>query len=146
MVTVNSTQFGVDYEWKFKKLYNNIFLEKEFLGLKNFEPFFIIKSTGDVHAVDELSAGGREVIMLYLQIVLSIVASLVGLFKIYNKKILKKDYNQDSLILFILVIFYSKDSQSQIVQWLLFVVALIIIFIMLDKLYSKINIKRWHFN
>jgi predicted ATP-dependent endonuclease of OLD family len=46
---------------KFKKLYNNFFYEKEFLGVKNFEPIFKIKSTGEVHPADELSAGEKQI-------------------------------------------------------------------------------------
>lgn len=46
---------------KFKKLYNSFFEEKEFIGVKDFEPLFKIKSTGEIHSADELSAGEKQI-------------------------------------------------------------------------------------
>ncbi|MCB2291854.1 AAA family ATPase [Clostridium sp. CS001] len=46
---------------KFKDLYNSFFDEKEFLGVKNFEPTFKIKASGEVHSADELSAGEKQI-------------------------------------------------------------------------------------
>jgi hypothetical protein len=79
--------------------------------------------------------------VLYFEIALQVIAILIGISEIYNKFILKKEYKQDSFILLALAIFYSKDSQSNIVQCLLFVVAVIILIILFDKLFSKIRRK-----
>ncbi len=46
---------------KFKQLYNAFFEEKEFLGVKDFEPLFKIKATGEIHFADELSAGEKQI-------------------------------------------------------------------------------------
>lgn len=46
---------------KFKQLYNTFFEEKEFLGVKDFEPLFKIKATGEIHPADELSAGEKQI-------------------------------------------------------------------------------------
>jgi Predicted ATP-binding protein involved in virulence len=46
---------------KFKQLYNTFFEEKEFLGVKDFEPLFKIKATGEIHSADELSAGEKQI-------------------------------------------------------------------------------------
>lgn len=46
---------------KFKQLYNAFFEEKEFLGVKDFEPLFKIKATGEIHSADELSAGEKQI-------------------------------------------------------------------------------------
>ncbi|SUY48136.1 ATP-dependent OLD family endonuclease [Clostridium putrefaciens] len=46
---------------KFRKLYNSFFEEKEFIGVKDFEPLFKIKDTGETHSVDELSAGEKQI-------------------------------------------------------------------------------------
>lgn len=46
---------------RFKQLYNNFFDEKEFLGVKDFEPLFKIKATGEIHSADELSAGEKQI-------------------------------------------------------------------------------------
>ena len=46
---------------KFKQLYNTFFEEKEFLGVKDFEPLFKIKATGETHSADELSAGEKQI-------------------------------------------------------------------------------------
>lgn len=46
---------------KFKQLYNTFFEEKEFLGVKDFEPLFKIKVTGEIHSADELSAGEKQI-------------------------------------------------------------------------------------
>lgn len=46
---------------KFRKLYNSFFEEKEFLGVKDFEPLFKIKATGEIHSVDELSSGEKQI-------------------------------------------------------------------------------------
>jgi predicted ATPase len=46
---------------KFKELYNSFFEEKEFLGVKEFEPLFKVKSTGELHSADELSAGEKQI-------------------------------------------------------------------------------------
>lgn len=46
---------------KFKKLYNSFFEEKEFIGVKGFEPLFKIKDTGEMHSADELSAGEKQI-------------------------------------------------------------------------------------
>jgi hypothetical protein len=80
--------------------------------------------------------------MIYIQIILAFVVVLAGLSEIYNRKILKKDYNIDIYILFVLIMLYTKDSQLPIVQWLLFAASIMIIFIILDKLYSMIKSKR----
>ncbi|NFG40381.1 ATP-binding protein [Clostridium botulinum] len=46
---------------RFKKLYNSFFEEKEFLGVKDFEPLFKVKATGEIHSADELSAGEKQI-------------------------------------------------------------------------------------
>jgi len=46
---------------KFKELYNSFFEEKEFLGVKEFEPLFKVKSNGELHSADELSAGEKQI-------------------------------------------------------------------------------------
>lgn len=80
--------------------------------------------------------------MLYFEILLQIVAIMTGVFEIYNKKILKKDYySEGSFIILAIAIFYSENSEYEIVKWLVFVVALIILFILFDKLFSKIKNK-----
>lgn len=81
--------------------------------------------------------------MLYFEILLQIVAIMTGVFEIYNKKILKKDYySEESFIILAIAIFYSENSEYEIVKWLVFVVALITLFILFDKLFSKIKNKK----
>lgn len=81
--------------------------------------------------------------MLYFEILLQIVGIMTGVFEIYNKKILKKDYySEESFIILAIAIFYSENSEYEIVKWLVFVVALIILFILFDKLFSKIKKKK----
>lgn len=46
---------------KFRKLYNSFFEEKEFIGVKDFEPLFKIKATDETHSADELSAGEKQI-------------------------------------------------------------------------------------
>lgn len=46
---------------KFRKLYNSFFEEKEFIGVKDFEPLFKIKATSETHSADELSAGEKQI-------------------------------------------------------------------------------------
>ncbi|SFB11376.1 AAA family ATPase [Clostridium frigidicarnis] len=46
---------------RFRKLYNAFFEEKEFMGVKEFEPLFKIKATGEMHSADELSAGEKQI-------------------------------------------------------------------------------------
>lgn len=80
--------------------------------------------------------------MLFLEIVLQIAAICVGISAIYNKKISKQGYKQENFILLALAIFFSKDSQFEIVQWLVFIVAIIILIIIGDKLLSIVKNKR----
>ncbi len=80
--------------------------------------------------------------MLYFEIIISVLVIFFGISEIYRKKIFKKEYQQDIYILYLFLMYYLKDSPSQVLQWLLFIIALIIIFIMLDKLLSKIKTKR----
>lgn len=70
--------------------------------------------------------------MIYFKILLLIVAIVFGIFDIYNKKILKKDYKKDNYILLAVVMVYAQTSQSEIIFWLASLVAVIILFIMLD--------------
>jgi predicted ATPase len=46
---------------KYKDLYNSFFEDKEFIGIKDLEPLFKIKSTGETHSVDELSSGEKQI-------------------------------------------------------------------------------------
>lgn len=46
---------------KYKDLYNSFFEDKEFIGIKDMEPLFRIKSTGETHSVDELSSGEKQI-------------------------------------------------------------------------------------
>lgn len=46
---------------RFRKLYNSFFEEKEFIGVKDFEPLFKIKSTGETYSSDELSSGEKQI-------------------------------------------------------------------------------------
>jgi predicted ATPase len=46
---------------KYKELYNKFFEDKEFLGVKDLEPLFKIKSSGEIHSVDELSSGEKQI-------------------------------------------------------------------------------------
>jgi predicted ATPase len=46
---------------KFRDLYNSFFHEKEFLGVKDFEPMFKVKESGEMHSADELSAGEKQI-------------------------------------------------------------------------------------
>lgn len=50
--------------------------------------------------------------MLYFEILLQIVGIMTGVFEIYNKKILKKDYySEESFIILAIAIFYSENSE-----------------------------------
>lgn len=57
-MSIGETPYRIE---KFRKLYNSFFEEKEFLGVKDFEPLFKIKATGDIHSADELSAGEKQI-------------------------------------------------------------------------------------
>jgi len=46
---------------KYKDLYNSFFEDKEFIGIKDLEPLFKIKATGETHSVDELSSGEKQI-------------------------------------------------------------------------------------
>ena len=46
---------------KYKELYNSFFEDKEFIGIKDLEPLFKIKATGETHSVDELSSGEKQI-------------------------------------------------------------------------------------
>ena len=46
---------------KYKDLYNSFFEDKEFIGIKDLEPLFKIKSTEETHSVDELSSGEKQI-------------------------------------------------------------------------------------
>lgn len=46
---------------KYKEIYNSFFEEKEFIGIKDLEPLFKIKATGETHSVDELSSGEKQI-------------------------------------------------------------------------------------
>lgn len=80
--------------------------------------------------------------MIYIEIGVQLVAILVGVTGIYNKKVLKKAYEKNSFILLALAIFYSKDSPVEIIHWLVFIVAFLTLIIMFDNLFS--NIRRKH--
>lgn len=77
--------------------------------------------------------------MRYFEIILQIIAILVGGLEIYNKKVNNKDYQEGSFIILALAIFYSKNSEDIIVGWLVFVVSIIILFIIVDKIIIKIK-------
>lgn len=57
-MSIGETPYRIE---KFKKLYNCFFDEKEFLGVKDFEPLFKVKATGETHSADELSAGEKQI-------------------------------------------------------------------------------------
>ena len=57
-MSMGETPFRIE---KFRKLYNSFFEEKEFVGVKDFEPLFKIKATGETHSADELSAGEKQI-------------------------------------------------------------------------------------
>lgn len=42
-------------------MYNSFFEDKEFIGIKDLEPLFQIKATGETHSVDELSSGEKQI-------------------------------------------------------------------------------------
>lgn len=80
--------------------------------------------------------------MIYFEIILQIIAILVGVMEIYNKKFKKKNYQQENFIILALALFYSMNSEETIVGWLVFIVAIILLFIMFDKLINMFNINR----
>ncbi|MFT5874375.1 MAG: putative ATPase [Clostridium sp.] len=57
-LSVGDKPFRID---RFRKLYNSFFEEKEFIGVKDFEPVFKVKSNGEVHSADQLSAGEKQI-------------------------------------------------------------------------------------
>ena len=57
-LSVGETPFRIE---KFRKLYNSFFEAKEFIGVRDFEPLFKIKATGEIHSADELSAGEKQI-------------------------------------------------------------------------------------
>lgn len=46
---------------KYKDLYNSFLEDKEFIGIKDLEPLFEVKATGEIHSVDELSSGEKQI-------------------------------------------------------------------------------------
>ncbi|EJO5347322.1 AAA family ATPase [Clostridium botulinum] len=57
-MSIGETPYRIE---QFRKLYNSFFEEKEFIGVKDFEPIFKIKSTEEIHSVDELSSGEKQI-------------------------------------------------------------------------------------
>ena len=57
-MSIGETPYRIE---KFRSLYNSFFDEKEFLGVKDFEPLFKVKATGETHSADELSAGEKQI-------------------------------------------------------------------------------------
>ena len=80
--------------------------------------------------------------MIYFEIILQIIAILVGIIEIYNKRVKKKNYQEENFIILVLSLFYSMNSEEKIVSWLVFIVAIIILIIMIDKVINVFNIKK----
>ena len=80
--------------------------------------------------------------MIYFEIILQIIAILVGIIEIYNKWVRKKNYQGKNFIILVLALFYSMNSEEKIVSWLVFIVAIIILIIMIDKVINVFNIKK----
>lgn len=80
--------------------------------------------------------------MIYFEIILQIIAILVGIIEIYNKWVRKKNYQGKNFIILVLALFYSMNSEEKIVSWLVFIVAIIILLIMIDKVINVFNIKK----
>lgn len=57
-LSIENKPFRID---RFRKLYNSFFKEKKFIGVKDFEPIFKVKATGEVHSADELSDGEKQI-------------------------------------------------------------------------------------
>lgn len=57
-LSIGDKPFRID---RFRKLYNSFFEEKKFVGVKDFEPIFKVKATGELHSADELSAGEKQI-------------------------------------------------------------------------------------
>lgn len=80
--------------------------------------------------------------MIYFEIILQTIAILVGIIEIYNKRVKKKNYQEENFIILVLALFYSMNSEEKIVSWLVFIVAIIILIIMIDKVINVFNIKK----
>lgn len=80
--------------------------------------------------------------MIYFEIILQTIAILVGIIEIYNKRVKKKNYQEENFIILVLELFYSMNSEEKIVSWLVFIVAIIILLIMIDKVINVFNIKK----
>ena len=80
--------------------------------------------------------------MIYFQYIFLILSILVGVLGVYNKKVKNKDYQEDTFTILALAIFYSINSEEVIVSWLLFVLAIIILFIMIDKIINRVNLNK----
>lgn len=80
--------------------------------------------------------------MIYFELILQTIAILVGIIEIYNKRVKKKNYQEENFIILVLELFYSMNSEEKIVSWLVFIVAIIILLIMIDKVINVFNIKK----
>lgn len=56
------------------------------------------------------------------EVLLQIIAILVGVLEIYSKKVNNKDYQEGNFIILALAIFYSRNSEERIVSYLLLII------------------------
>lgn len=80
--------------------------------------------------------------MIYLELFIQITAINAGITEIYNKKILKKEGYELNFIFLFLALVVSINPCTEIAKYLLFIISVLLLFIMGDKLVSKI--KRIH--
>lgn len=79
--------------------------------------------------------------MLYFKIIIQMIAILIGVLEIYNKKIKKENYKIEKLILLSISIFYAQTSNVVIVQNLALIVSILVLFIMVDVVFNRIRNK-----
>ena len=79
--------------------------------------------------------------MIYFKIIIELIAIMIGVLEIYDKKIKKQDYKIENLLLLSIIIAYSQTSELEMIHNLAFIIVIIIIFIMLDVVVNKIRNK-----